>query len=264
MATMYYPPYRPQSEQLLNDNDDQLPSQDALEKVLPEYSYIFVDPIPRIKPPGSLLKDANPQANSSDPSDQVVLQYQLGELQRYREAVHRMANDIIALRQHITELQSVNSGLKLQLAQFKDASRLIHDSADLDGLTKEEMVERYAAIKRKVVSQSADMETYRENIRQLKNLLIDKDEDIQKLSRDTLNKDSQMRVLAKLRETQAKSERYKNAIEQQEKVIEKLEKVLQKSSTSKISSEKGNERYEALQAENQRLKDQLHNYQVFK
>lgn len=180
-----------------------------------------------------------------------------------------MANDIIALRQHITELQDKNSSLTLQLAQFKDASRLIHDSADLDGLTKEEIVERYAALKRKVISQSSDMETYRENIRQLKGLLIDKDTEIQKLSKDSANKDNQVKILAKLRETQNKAEKYKTAIEQQEKVIEKLEKVLQKtsnrtssSSTAVQPSDKHNERLEALLAENRRLKDQLHDYQV--
>ena len=65
------------------------------------------------------------------------------ELENYRSAVHKMGQDILALRAQIQELEANNSQLRRDLANYNDASKLMIDSAELDGLTKPEIMSRY-------------------------------------------------------------------------------------------------------------------------
>lgn len=72
-----------------------------------------------------------------------IVQYQLRELEKYRLAVHKMGEDILMLRQQIRELESVNSNLRRELANYNDATKMLLDSQELDGLTKPELAARY-------------------------------------------------------------------------------------------------------------------------
>lgn len=65
------------------------------------------------------------------------------ELENYRAAVQKMGQDILALRQQIRELESNNSVLRRDLANYNDASKLMIESAELDGLTKPEIMSKY-------------------------------------------------------------------------------------------------------------------------
>ena len=43
----------------------------------------------------------------------------------------------------VQELENINSQLRLNLASYNDASKLMVDSAELDGLSKPEVLSRY-------------------------------------------------------------------------------------------------------------------------
>lgn len=72
-----------------------------------------------------------------------VLDHQMKELENYRSAVHKMGQDILALRQQIRELEANNSQLRRDLANYNDASKLMIESSELDNLTKPEVMSRY-------------------------------------------------------------------------------------------------------------------------
>ena len=55
-----------------------------------------------------------------------------------------MGQDILTLRQHLRERESENSKLRLDLTQYNDATKLLMDSQDLDGLTKPQLASRYS------------------------------------------------------------------------------------------------------------------------
>ena len=65
------------------------------------------------------------------------------EIENYRQAVTRMGADILSLRGTVRELEGANSKLRLQLTNYNDATRLIIDSTELDGLPKGELASRY-------------------------------------------------------------------------------------------------------------------------
>ena len=54
-----------------------------------------------------------------------------------------MGQDILTLRQQIRELESVNANLRRELANYNDATKMLLDSQELDGLTKPELAARY-------------------------------------------------------------------------------------------------------------------------
>ena len=72
-----------------------------------------------------------------------VMDQQMREIENYRQAVTRMGADILSLRGTVRELEGANSKLRLQLTNYNDATRLIIDSTELDGLPKGELASRY-------------------------------------------------------------------------------------------------------------------------
>ena len=73
----------------------------------------------------------------------TLLDHQMRELEKYRTAVHKMGQDILTLRQQIRDVEGDNSKLRRDLARYNDATKLLMDSQDLDGLTKPELAARY-------------------------------------------------------------------------------------------------------------------------
>ena len=54
-----------------------------------------------------------------------------------------MGQDIITLRSQVRDLENLNSNLRRDLANYNDSSRLMVESAELDGCTKPEILSRY-------------------------------------------------------------------------------------------------------------------------
>ena len=73
-----------------------------------------------------------------------LLEHQMRELDGYRMAVQKMGQEIVALRNEIRDLQSANTRLQMELSNQNDATKLLIDSSELDGLTKTELASRYS------------------------------------------------------------------------------------------------------------------------
>ena len=79
----------------------------------------------------------------NDRATVYLVDYQLRELEKYRLAVHKMGSDILTLRQQIREQESVNATLRRELTNYNDATKMLLDSTEVDGLTKPELAARY-------------------------------------------------------------------------------------------------------------------------
>jgi len=78
-----------------------------------------------------------------DKNSFLLLDHQSKELTNYRDAVHKMGQDIIVLRTQVRDLEGVNGTLRLDLANYNDASKLMLDTSELNGLNKPEVLSRY-------------------------------------------------------------------------------------------------------------------------
>lgn len=72
----------------------------------------------------------------------------LQELENYRAAMHKMADDILALRSQVSALESENSHLSLH----QDLDHSLLDDTDTDVMTKSEMADRIGIIPPTIIS----------------------------------------------------------------------------------------------------------------
>ncbi|XP_029008350.1 coiled-coil domain-containing protein 33 isoform X2 [Betta splendens] len=148
---------------------------------------------------------------------------QTKELENYRAAMSKMAEDIILLRTQTVELEAENSRLRGDLSLHQDLGRDLLKDTDIDVMTKAEMSDRIASLKLKLASQTSEAAAQRDRIQQLQNELIrrnDGEKELLKLQR--LHR--QQEQLQQQHSSSAKMATLEATVKQQETVIEKLEK----------------------------------------
>ncbi|XP_070686603.1 coiled-coil domain-containing protein 33 [Pempheris klunzingeri] len=191
------------------------------------------------------------------------------EVDNYRAAMSRMAEDIIALRTQVLTLEAENSQLRIDLSLHQDLGRNLLDDTDIDVMTKAEISDRIASLKFKLASETSKAASQRDRIQKLQNDLIkknDSEKELLKLQRVHQEQQEDLQRLAKMATLEA-------TLKQQQKVIERMEKALdgklrenQKQSgdkrpvVKKQRGETGHRKEEiesALAAENTRLREEL-------
>ncbi|XP_051776573.1 coiled-coil domain-containing protein 33 [Erpetoichthys calabaricus] len=285
-------------QSLLQRGTFDLPSYDALEEILPEYEYLFrVHPAAqdphygrrhphrtepkqpdKSKVTESTERSQSPPRRTHSPKRDYVGQNQVTdvaeheavELENYRTAMRKMAEDIIALRKHVGSLESHNSRLRSELSLHQDLGRTLLDDMDIDVMTKAEIADRITSLKVKLATETSEVKAQKDKIQQLQNELIRKNDREKELLNLQRAHQQQQMVLQKYHERLARVKGLESTIRQQEKVIEKMEKVLdtklkeKKKGLSETSKKlKGNEENiwkeveSALAAENSRLRAEL-------
>lgn len=259
MATMYYRPYTAEPIK-----DGEMPPYTAMESVLPEYQYIF-QPGEGVQPGTSQRKPGTPVRNPAldeelDKNSIVLLDHQTKELGNYRDAVHKMGQDILTLRTQIRDLENINSSLRRDLANYNDASRLMVDSAELDNLTKPEVLSRYAAIKQTLAQQTTDLKAYKDRLQKTQNELIKKNDQEKAFLKIQKAHASSQIMIQKLQEKLKKMKKLEEACKKQENVIQQMEKVLEKHHRERGRYQKdkaSQDANEVLLQENKRLREQI-------
>uniref|UniRef100_A0A8C1PHH8 Coiled-coil domain containing 33 n=1 Tax=Cyprinus carpio TaxID=7962 RepID=A0A8C1PHH8_CYPCA len=280
------PPNEPASAQMERGSYD-LPSHDALSKILPEYLHLLK------KPKSQTRKESVPQKKSKselnrtfdvlsplenppmpdfkdDPHEGEVTEHQTKELENYRVAMHKMADDILALRSQVSVLESEKSQLRRDLSLHQD----LLDDTDTDVMTKSEIADRIASLKFKVSSESSKAAAQKDRIQQLQNELIRKNDIEKEFVQLQRAHQQQQAVLKKYQARSGKISALEDTVHQQEKVIEKMEKILdaklkernkENSEKKKIGVKhkdaeelKRREIESVLAAENSRLREELH------
>ncbi|KAM7002209.1 coiled-coil domain-containing protein 33 [Tautogolabrus adspersus] len=195
---------------------------------------------------------------------------QTKEVENYRSAMSKMAEDIIVLRTQVVTLEAENSQLRIDLSLHQDLDRDQLNDSDIDTMTNAEISKHIASLKLKVAREISKAASQKERIQQLQNDLIkknDSEKELLKLQRiHKQQHEDQQNFLAKIATLEG-------TVKQQEKVIEKMEKALD----SKLSgnnkqggdkrpmvkkqrgeNDKRKEEIEsALAAENTRLREEL-------
>ncbi|XP_077979559.1 coiled-coil domain-containing protein 33-like [Glandiceps talaboti] len=273
--------------------DGKLPPHDALENVLPEYQYIVAhsprrypaentpppsnkrgDLIPTrlpphrptnafTQPPAAPVREDTtqfvpiPKPPYSEEHAMSLLDYQMKELDNYRDAMKKMGKDILRLREEIARLEGENSQLRRQLHMHDDSTRAMLYAADIEALSRAEIMERFLLLRRQLMNQSGETTHYKDKLQRLQNEIIkknDKEKEYLKLQDAHL---AQSAMLQKLQSKQEKVKKLEETIKEQENVIEKLEKVLNEKIKNGQMADKKSEAYAALSTENARLRAEI-------
>ncbi|XP_016422438.1 coiled-coil domain-containing protein 33-like [Sinocyclocheilus rhinocerous] len=234
------PPNEPARAQMERGSYD-LPSHDALSKILPEYLHLLKKPKTQTRSESVPQKKSKSQLNRTfdvqsplksppmpdfedDPHAGEVTEHQTKELENYRAALHKMADDILALRSQVSALESENSQLRRDLSLHQDLTLL--DDTDTDVMTKSEIADRIASLKFKLSSESSKAAAQKDRIQQLQNELIRKNDIEKEFVQLQRAHQQQQAVLKKYQVRSGKISALEDTVCQQEKVIEKMEKIL--------------------------------------
>ncbi|XDV52692.1 hypothetical protein PO909_021379 [Leuciscus waleckii] len=236
------PQTEPASAQMERDSYD-LPSHDALSKILQEYLHLVKNPKTQTRTESLPQKKSNSRLNrtfdvhlakkssslpdfKNDPHASEVTEHQTKEVENYRAAMHKMADDIIGLRSQVSGLESENSRLRHDLSQHQDLGHSLLDDTDTDIMTKTEIADRIASLKFKLSSESSKAAAQKDRIQQLQNELIRKNDIEKEFVQLQRAHQQQQAVLKRYQARDSKITVLEDTVRQQEKVIEKMEKIL--------------------------------------
>ncbi|XP_040979296.1 coiled-coil domain-containing protein 33 [Aquila chrysaetos chrysaetos] len=275
-------PVRPFSRQLHRD-DVSLPAADAVASILPgkqlfphgtgapseerrsqELIGDEQEPVSAEETGGAGGTGGDSSVPRAGPGSRGDRSSTLPEASSYRLALKRMAGDLLSLRQHVTSLEVENGHLRRSLASQEELGHTLLADVDLDVMTREELLDRLATLKHKLVAGTAEMRRLKDRVQRLQNELIrknDQEKDLVLLQRAHRQ---QQAVLRRCQEKAAKTKSLEETVRQQEKVIEAMERVLREKlagagrSTEKPAGEAlSGEMYAVLLAENRRLREDL-------
>ncbi|MCJ8735908.1 hypothetical protein PDJAM_G00252840 [Pangasius djambal] len=225
-----------------------LPAYDALAQILPEYQHIFKTPKapqqskgePKEQKKSKKSLELNqtfeihspherlpvPTVQADDPHAAEITEHQTKEIENYRSAMCKMAEDILALRSQVASLEEQNSQLRSELSMNRDLGRTLLEDTDIDVMTKAEIADRIVSLKCKLASESSKVADQRDKIQQLQNELIRKNDNEKELVRLQRAHQQQQAVLQRYQGQIKKVSNLEATVRQQEKVIERMEKVL--------------------------------------
>ncbi|XP_044835894.1 coiled-coil domain-containing protein 33 isoform X4 [Mauremys mutica] len=238
---------------LLNqDNDISLPPHEAVAEILPDKQMLLYEQAAA----DSDVDDADMLRRTQD-----VTRFHLDqqELENYRTAMKKMADDILSLRRHVASLEAENSTLRRNLSMHEEVGRTLLNDVDVDVMTKVEIVDRIVALKHKLATGTVEMSRMKDRVQQLQNDLIrknDREKDLVMLQRAH---QQQQTVLRKYQEKITKMKALEDTVRQQERVIEKMEHMLEEKvpEAARTSDSFSKEFYSTLLAENMRLREEL-------
>nr|XP_033775606.1 coiled-coil domain-containing protein 33 isoform X2 [Geotrypetes seraphini] len=227
------------SFEVLEQEDLSFPPHDAVADILPNYQLLYQGKhaLPE-KERAALSKKGRPPAeleltNVEIPSSVVekiqgytVRDHQDRELDNYRTAMQRMADDIIILRKQIASLESENSQLRSNLTLHQDVGRTLLDDTDIDVMTKAEIADRIVSLKHKLASETTELRQMKSKVQQLQNEMIRKNDREKELVLLQKAHQQQQAVLKKYQDKIGKTKSMEETIRQQEKVIETMEGIL--------------------------------------
>ncbi|XP_042183534.1 uncharacterized protein ccdc33 [Oncorhynchus tshawytscha] len=250
-----------------------LPSYDALARILPDNT--TTAPAGETEEPQS-NRHINQTYQKHTPHKRAPLpdfedDLQSKEVENYRTAMRKMAEDIIALRTQVVTLGTDNSQLRSDLTLHQDLGRHLLDDTDVDVMTKAEIADRIASLKFKLASESSKASAQKDKIQQLQNDLIRKNDSEKELLRLQRAHQQQQTVLQRYHRTVSKTAGLEATVKQQEKIIEKMEKLLDNTLAEKSkdnaerkmmmkmkpTGEEDNRKEIATAAENSRLRGEL-------
>ncbi|KAJ3596363.1 hypothetical protein NHX12_002771 [Muraenolepis orangiensis] len=146
------------------------------------------------------------------------------DVESYRSAMDKMAEDIIALKTRVVTLEAENSRLRSDLSLHRDLGQQLLDDTDIDVMTKAEIADRIAYLKFTLASETTKAATHRDKVQQLQNELIRRNDNEKEYVKLQKAYQEQQEQVQRCQCRVAKVAGLEATVKQQEKVIEKLEK----------------------------------------
>uniref|UniRef100_A0A8C5VP99 Coiled-coil domain containing 33 n=1 Tax=Microcebus murinus TaxID=30608 RepID=A0A8C5VP99_MICMU len=138
------------------------------------------------------------------------------EMNNYRRAMQKMAEDILSLRKRASTLEGENRMLRSQLAQqeLEDGQDKAHEA-------------QTASMKQKLLLSETDIKTLKDKVQHLQNELIRKNDREKELLLLHQAQQPQAALLKRYQDKLLKMKALEETVQHQEKVIEKMEQVLE-------------------------------------
>ncbi|XP_054556172.1 coiled-coil domain-containing protein 33 isoform X2 [Talpa occidentalis] len=147
---------------------------------------------------------------------QVLETYRETELNNYRRAMQKMAEDLLSLRRQVGTLEAENRVLRRRL----DQDRLEEEQDDIDE------VQNLVSMNQKMLISKLDMKKLRDKVQYLQNELIRNDREKELLLLYQAQQ-PQNALLMRYQDKLQKMKALEETVRHQEKVIEKMERVLE-------------------------------------
>lgn len=260
-----------------------LPPMNAVKTILPQFHSLYTgprtEPVKEYVPLGNLSSpnlSAPPQRGHLDEagSSQIpaevrgnmdvrslaVMDYQMKEVDRYRTAMRKMAEDLLHVREDCKRLEEANSRLRRELGQHDEISRLMVSSKDLDNVTHSELVQKFVLLKKKLADESSKKQDLQTRLQRLQNDLIKKNETEKEFLKLQEAHEGQQALLQKLQGRVQKTKAIQDTCKKQEKVIVQLEQLLAKQGKGGQYNGESNETYRTLSEENIKLQAEIMQY----
>ncbi|XP_056455683.1 coiled-coil domain-containing protein 33 [Gadus chalcogrammus] len=167
------------------------------------------------------LPDFKAEENTSE-----RLTLQTKDVESYRSALDKMAEDMVGLRTLVVTLEAENSRLLCDLSLHQDLGQQLLDDADFDVMTKAEIADRIAYLKFKLASEMRKAGGHRDKVQQLQNEMIRRNDHEKEHVRLQKAYQEQQKEVQLCQSHVARVASLEATVKQQEKVIEKMEKVL--------------------------------------
>ncbi|XP_069415683.1 coiled-coil domain-containing protein 33 isoform X6 [Ovis canadensis] len=167
------------------------------------------------QPPATNCHSGASQLEPMSPHAELQLP-RLQEMNNYRRAMQKMAEDILSLRKQTSILEAENRMLRSQLAQ----KEVEEESASPD------KAQNLASMKQKLLLSELDMKKLRDKVQRLQNELILNDQEKELLLRHQAQQ-PQAALLKRYQDKLQKMKALEETVRHQEKVIEKMEQVLE-------------------------------------
>ncbi|XP_071808178.1 coiled-coil domain-containing protein 33-like isoform X1 [Asterias amurensis] len=265
-----YPPRQQKPRRYKVLSDDELPSHDAIQNLLPSHKGRHAPTrnsdnglIPTRLPPSPDLyqfrdKKSKPNSAPTDGTDKYTLSLmdaQQKEINSYREALKRMGEEIVHMQEQIARLETDNSKLRQRINMYEDSAKAMVGADDLDEVTKAELLEKYMVIRQKLARQVSETTNYRDKLLQLQNDMIKQNDREQLYLNQQHSASDQGRAL---QEKQVKIKKLERTCREQEKALEKMEKLLMSKRPRNDKQEDARrQQVEQIASENSKLKAQI-------
>ncbi|XP_053450534.1 coiled-coil domain-containing protein 33-like [Nycticebus coucang] len=139
------------------------------------------------------------------------------ELNNYRRAMKKMAEDILSLQKHASMLEGENRTLRSQLTEL--------EAEEEEGTAQE--AQSLVSMKQKLLLREMDMKKLRDKVQHLQNELIRKNDREKELLLLYQAQQPQAALLKRYQDKLQKMKALEDTVRHQEKVIEKMERVLE-------------------------------------
>ncbi|XP_063713868.1 coiled-coil domain-containing protein 33-like [Symsagittifera roscoffensis] len=199
-----------------------------------------------------------PPAGEFDDRAMRIIDLQMQDLENYRRAVKKMSEDILKLREQVSKTEGQNSQLRRQVMMGEESSKALLNVAELEGISKADLIDRYIALRRKLAEVSNEVKVYKDKVQILQNQVIKKNDKEKSFIQLQQAHTAQQALLMKYQDKSGRLKQLEETVRAQEKVIAKMEKLMQhKGTTLKQADEQRQKIEEALKSENDRLRTEL-------